>query len=75
MDWKKYSEQLDNIVEDLLLNKEVLVVCQDTSFGELQDKLLEIYEDLGFLNLSICQSANIENDFYKDNFDAIYVLN
>jgi hypothetical protein len=75
MDWKKYSEQLDNIVEDLLLNKEVLVVCQDTSFGELQDKLLEIYEDLGFLNLSFCQSANIENDFYKENFDAIYVLN
>lgn len=75
MDWKKYSEQLDNIVDDLLLNKEVLVVCQDTSFGELQDKLLEIYEDLGFLNLSFCQSANIKNDFYKENFDAIYVLN
>ena len=38
MDWDKYSEQLNNIVEDLLLNKEVLVVCFDTSFGELQDK-------------------------------------
>ena len=75
MDWDKYSEQLNNIVEDLLLNKEVLVVCLDTSFGELQDKLLEIYEDLGFLNLSFCQSANIDNDFYKENFDAIYVLN
>lgn len=75
MDWSKYSEQLNNIVEDLLLNKEVLVVCLNISFGDLQDKLLEIYEDLGFLNLSFCQSANIDNDFYTENFDAIYVLN
>jgi len=75
MDWEKYIDQLENIVDDLLVNKEVLVVCSDTSFGELQDKLLEIYEDLGFLNLSFCQSANIENDFYKENFDAIYVFN
>ena len=39
MDWGKYSEQLNNIVEDLLLNKEVLVVCLNISFGDLQDKL------------------------------------
>lgn len=75
MNWDEYSEQLNNIVDDLLLNKEVLVVCLNTSFGELQEKLLGIYEDLGFLNLSFCQSANIDNDFYKENFDAIYVLN
>lgn len=75
MDWEKCLSKLEDIVDDLLLNKEVLVVCSDTSFGELQEKLLEIYEDLGFLNLSFCQSANIENDFYKENFDAIYVLN
>ena len=75
MDWEKCLSKLEDIADDLLLNKEVLVVCSDTSFGELQEKLLEIYEDLGFLNLSFCQSANIENDFYKENFDAIYVLN
>lgn len=75
MDWEKCLSKLEDIADDLLLNKEVLVVCSDTSFGELQDKLLEIYEDLGFLNLSFCQSANIENDFYKENFDAVYVLN
>ena len=75
MDWEKCLSKLEDIADDLLLNKEVLVVCSDTSFGELQDKLLEIYEDLGFLNLSFCQSANIDNDFYKENFDAIYVLN
>ena len=75
MDWEKCLSKLEDIADDLLLNKEVLVVCSDTSFGELQDKLLEIYEDLGFLNLSFCQSANIENDFYKEHFDTIYVLN
>ena len=75
MDWEKCLSKLEDIADDLLLNKEVLVVCSDTSFGELQEKLLEIYEDLGFLNLSFCQSANIENDFYKENFDAVYVLN
>ena len=75
MNLEKYSEQLNNIVDDLLLNKDVLVVCSNTSFGELQEKLLEIYEDLGFLNLSFCQSVNIDNDFYTENFDAIYVLN
>lgn len=75
MDWEKCLSKLEDIVDDLLLNKQVLVVCSDTSFGELQEKLLEIYEDLGFLNLSFCQSANIDNDFYKENFDTIYVLN
>lgn len=76
MDWSKYMENLEHIVDDLLLNKNILVICPYVSFDELVHKLREIYEDVGVLTLNFSQmnEMNLENEFYTEEFDKVYLL-
>lgn len=65
---------LEDIVEDLLQNKFVLVVSKTLNYFELQMKLKDIYEDVLLYNLVFCDSVieNIEEE--KNKFDSIYYI-
>lgn len=68
---------LEEIVEDLLQNKFILVVSDTISYEELQFKLKEIYEDIVMFTLVFYgstdrESVNIEEA--KHSFDTVYYI-
>ena len=44
------------------------------SFAEIEEKIKTKVSNFNSYNLNFSNSISLENDFYEDNFDKIYVL-
>ena len=74
MRWEDYETELTHICADLKKGKKILVVEKNMSFAEIEEKIKTKVSNFNSYNLNFSNSISLENDFYEDNFDKIYVL-